>query len=129
LFQVVAAEELSPVPPDPASCEIINVTGLADTDLPDVENCVPTTNPAFDIDCPTLREAVLYAIASRFDPADRALAAPQDTINLGAGTYILTNAGADETFAPYNNDAETEPAWAAARDPVTRLARQETLTC
>jgi hypothetical protein len=105
---VVIADELPPVPPDPASGEIINVTGFADTDLPNVENCVPAVNPAF-IDCPTLREAVLYANANRFDPADPAIPAPQDTINLAAGTYTLTTAGADETFAPCNNGDETGP--------------------
>jgi hypothetical protein len=106
---VVDADELPPVPPDPALGEIINVTGFADTDLPDVENCVPSANPAFDLDCPTLREAVLYANENRFDPADPAIPAPQDTINLAAGTYTLTTAGADETFAPCVNGAETGP--------------------
>jgi hypothetical protein len=74
-----------------------------------VENCVPAANPAFDIDCPTLREAVLYANANRFDPADPAIPAPQDTINLATGTYTLTTAGADETFAPCENGTEDKP--------------------
>ena len=96
------AEEPPPAPP-PAG-ETINVTGFVDTAAPDaLNNCVASVNPAFDIDCPTLREAVIYANDNRVDPPTR------DIINLAAGTYTLTTAGADELFAPSQDCAATNP--------------------
>jgi len=85
----MAAEE-PPVPP-PAG-EVISVTTFDDTAEPDViNNCVPSANPAYDIECPTLREAVMYANGSEVPS--------MDTIMLSAGTYTLTATGHDETFA------------------------------
>jgi len=90
LVPVVAmAAELPPVPP-PAG-ETINVTGFEDTDVPDVQNCIASADPAYDIECPTLREAVMYANGS--------LLPSMDTINLPAGTYTLATVGTDEVFA------------------------------
>jgi hypothetical protein len=83
------AVEEPPVPP-PAG-ETINVTGFADTAEPDVQNCMASADLAYDIECPTLREAVMYANGS--------LLPSMDTINLPAGTYTLSTVGVDEVFA------------------------------
>ena len=83
----MAADE--PVPPPPG--EVINVTGFEDAAEPAIENCTALLDdPLFDVECPTLREAVMYANSS---------AVPSmDTIRLSAGTYTLTTTGADEDF-------------------------------
>jgi hypothetical protein len=93
-----AADE-PPVPP-PAG-ETITVTGFADTAAPDTLNCMPSADPAFDIECPTLREAVMYANSS----AEPSL----DTIMLSKGTYTLTTTGADEIFAGCEDGANAAP--------------------
>jgi hypothetical protein len=97
----IAAEE-PPVPP-PAG-EVINVTGVIEPIEPDVLNCGPSLANPLEVDCPTLREAVMYANANRKD-----LEPTQDTINLPAGTYTLTIAGADETFAACVDGAANPP--------------------
>jgi hypothetical protein len=82
----MAADEPEP----PPAGEIIKVLGFGDAAVPDVLNCMASADPDFDIECPTLREAVMYANSSA-EPS-------MDTIMLSAGTYTLTTTGADEVF-------------------------------
>ena len=95
----MAADE--PVPPPPG--DVINVTGFDDAAEPAIENCTQLLDdPEFDIECPTLREAVMYANSSA-EPS-------MDTIMLSEGTYTLTTMGADEEFLPCEIDpSETAP--------------------